>query len=67
VTRRPTSPEAVANVARCRRAFGDDGSRYPRDYYRPAELVRIWHGPGARYFPLSPADAAVPSINCLDR
>lgn len=26
------------------------GARYPRDYYRPAELVRRWRGPGRFYW-----------------
>jgi anti-sigma factor ChrR (cupin superfamily) len=57
--------DTARNVARVRQAFGDDGSRFPRDYHRPAELVRIWHGPGARYFPLSAEDARTPSRNVV--
>lgn len=25
-------------------------ARYPRDYYRPAELLRRWRGPGRFYY-----------------
>jgi hypothetical protein len=30
----------------------ETGARFPRDYHRPAELVRLWHGVGgSRFFP----------------
>jgi hypothetical protein len=52
------SPQVLAMLQRIDRdtrrlAGGRDecGAVWPRDYFRPLELVRIWHGPGARYFP----------------
>lgn len=57
--------ETRALVASVRRSHGDDGSRYPRDYYAPADLLRTTRGPGARWFPLSSEDASRPSSNVL--
>jgi hypothetical protein len=33
------------------------GARYPRDYHRPYALLRLWRGPGARYYPFPPTNA----------
>lgn len=58
------SPTALATLRRIERDtralavrvdhadYGDPirpTARYPRDYYRPAELLRRWRGPG-RFF-----------------
>lgn len=53
------SPQLLAMLQRIERdtrrvaGFGPDemGARYPRDYFRPAELLRLWRGPGARFYP----------------
>jgi hypothetical protein len=54
------SPQLIAmlqGIARDTRrvaGYGPDsmGARYPRDYYRPAELVRQWRGvAGSRFYP----------------
>jgi hypothetical protein len=54
------SPQLIAMLERIardtRRVAGRPcpvtGARYPRDYYRPAELVRLWGGiAGSRFYP----------------
>jgi hypothetical protein len=54
------SPQLIAMLERigrdtreiAGRPCPETGARFPRDYYRPAELVRVWGGvAGSRFFP----------------
>jgi hypothetical protein len=54
------SPQLIAMLERigretrkiAGRPCSETGARFPRDYYRPAELVRVWGGvAGSRFFP----------------
>jgi hypothetical protein len=46
--------QAIGRDTRHVAGFGPDemGARFPRDYHRPAELVRLWRGVGgSRFYP----------------